>query len=581
MTTTARPGSRRSLRGVPAAPGIARGPWARVDRPPLPGRQTIEPERRGVEVARLEPAARAVAAASQALASRMRGAGHGDEAAIFEAHAAMAQDPELLEDAKRRIRDVGVDAVTAMMEAAAATADVLASLGDELLASRATDVRDVGERIARVMAGLDDAGALAIASVVVGRDLAPSLTATLPRDRLLAIVLEGSSPTAHAAILARAYGIPAVVAATDLLAIIAGTEPGTELLVDGSSGEVVVDPEADDIARFVGKAGDAAAAQERDIADAHLPAITTDGVEVTLEANIGRPDEAEHAIGLGAHGVGLFRTEFLFLERREAPSEDEQVEAYARVVRAFAPHPVTIRLLDVGGDKPIPYLPIPAEDNPFLGVRAIRLARRRPALFVTQLRACLRAAARGRVRVMAPMIADLADVELLLGLAEQARAELDAEGVEHGSIELGTMLEIPSAILTADTWMDRVRFASLGTNDLAQYTLAVDRGNADLERFRDPLHPAILRLIASAVEAAGRARVELAVCGEMAGDPVAAAALVGLGVRALSMVAGSLPSVRRAIRGASILDLRATALDALAIASAAEVRERFSRLVTS
>ena len=296
-------------------------------------------------------------------------------------------------------------------------------------------------------------------------------------------------------------------------------------------------------------------------------------------ANIGSPDEAEAAIALGARGVGLFRTEFLFLERATPPSEDEQTAAYRRVVETFDGLPVTIRLLDVGGDKPIPYLPLPAEDNPFLGVRALRLASTRPELFVTQLRACYRAATSGPVKVMAPMIADAGDVATLLRLADDARSALRADGIAAGSVMLGVMLEIPAAVLTGPSWLDQVRFASLGTNDLLQYTLAVDRGNPALESYRDSLHPALLRLVGLAVEGANRAGVELSVCGEMAGDPAAALALVGIGIRSLSMSAPSLAAIRRAIRGANLEDLRREAEASLDAGSAAAVRARFAGLV--
>ncbi|MEO8438484.1 MAG: putative PEP-binding protein, partial [Chloroflexota bacterium] len=248
-------------------------------------------------------------------------------------------------------------------------------------------------------------------------------------------------------------------------------------------------------------------------------------------------------------------------------------------VRAFAPHPVTIRLLDVGGDKPIPYLPINAEANPFLGVRALRLAFTDPTVFVTQLRACYRAAAAGPLKVMVPMVADGGDVDLFLTLAERARGEVVAEGVEIGEVALGVMLEIPSAILVGDSYFGRITFASLGTNDLLQYTLAVDRGNASLERYRDSLHPSVLRMVRLAVEAAERAGIELSVCGEMAGDPAAALALAGLGVRSLSMSGSSLPAVRRAIRGARLSDVRSAATAALDQGSAAPVRARFDALL--
>jgi phosphoenolpyruvate-protein kinase (PTS system EI component) len=277
--------------------------------------------------------------------------------------------------------------------------------------------------------------------------------------------------------------------------------------------------------------------------------------------------------------VGLFRTEFLFLERTSPPSEEEQVAAYRRAVEAFAPHAVTIRLLDVGGDKPIPYLPIPSEANPFLGVRALRLAIDDPGLFVTQLRACYRAAVAGPVKVMAPMIADATDADLLLQLASRAREELDAEGLERGDVALGVMLEIPSAVLVGDSYFGRLSFASLGTNDLLQYTLAVDRGNRSLERYRDSLHPAVLRLVRLAVEAAERASIDLSVCGEMAGDPASALALAGLGIRSLSMAASSLPGVRRAIRGSRIEELQETVTAALGDATAARARARFDALL--
>jgi phosphoenolpyruvate-protein phosphotransferase len=316
----------------------------------------------------------------------------------------------------------------------------------------------------------------------------------------------------------------------------------------------------------------------RDIQEASAPARTTDGVEIVLLANIGTPDECPPVIALGARGVGLLRTEFLFMGRSQPPSEEEQASAYRRVVEAFPGQPVTIRLLDVGGDKPIPFLPLDREDNPFLGVRALRLAERWPDLFVTQLRACYRAAAAGSVRVMAPMVADAGDVEVLATLAERAHQELLREGADIGDVELGVMLEIPSAVLIASSFLPRLTFASLGTNDLLQYALAVDRGNPALERYRDPLHPALLQLVRLAVEAADRAKVSLSVCGEMAGDPAAALALVGLGVRQLSMSAASLPEVRRAIRSVNAAHLAGEARAACDDRSSAEARARFQPL---
>ncbi len=567
--------------GVGASPGIARGPWAEVGRAPLPEPRSIAPTDVANEIGRLQEAARVASKELRALADTIREAGHPEEAAIFRAHALMARDPDLLETAQREIESRRVDAVGAIVAASRTVAERLARLEDELLRGRAGDVLDVGDRIARHVAGLPTTSSLDRPSIIIGDDLAPSVAATLPRDRILGIALERSSPTAHAAILARAYGIPAVVGAAGVIAAARAAEQGAVIAIDGSTGEVFVAPEASAEARLAARATAATRARARDLAEATAPAVTVDGVEVSLLANIGGPDEAVPAIALGAAGVGLYRTEFLFLERAGPPTEAEQLTAYRSVVEAFDGRSVTIRLLDVGGDKPIPYLPLPREDNPFLGVRALRLAGDRPELFVTQLRAAYRAASAGPLRIMAPMIADATDVETLLALADQAREGLLADGLEAGPAELGAMLEIPSAVLTATSYFDQIKFASLGTNDLLQYTLAVDRGNPALERYRDSMHPALLRLIRTAVEAAEQRNVSLSVCGEMAGDPVAALALVGLGIRVLSMSPTSLPAVRRAIRRADASQLVAEAGAACFDRSAADARARLRRLLRS
>jgi phosphoenolpyruvate-protein phosphotransferase len=573
----------KRLHGLAAAPGVARAPWLRIQATPAPpgGRTTSA----GVaeEIKHLADASAAAAVELESISRAVRDDGHPDEAAIFEAQAAIARDPALAAMATERIKDAHDDAIRAIHGAAGAFAEQLRSLEDELLAARAADVLDVGDRIARRLAGIDQPSVgLDRPAIVVADDLPPSLTATLPRDRLLGIALAGSSPTAHAAILARAYGIPAVVGVRDLLeTLTAASTPGngTVLAIDGATGDVFVDPDEATIKRLNQAATSGRERHQQDLIEARFPAVTHDGTAVSLVANIGTPDESDGAIALGAEGVGLFRTEFLFLERTSPPSEDEQCAAYERAIRAFDPHPVTIRLLDVGGDKPIPYLPIAAEVNPFLGVRALRLAATEPDLFVTQLRACYRAAAAGPAKVMAPMVADAGDIDVLLALAERARKELVEEDCPIGEVALGVMLEIPSAILVGDTYFGRIGFASLGTNDLAQYTLAVDRGNPALERYRDALHPAILRLIGQAVDAAARAGIDLSVCGEMAGDPAAALALIGLGLRSLSMAAPSLPAVRRAIQGSEAAALASAARAALDDASAQAARARFDALL--
>lgn len=563
-----------------AAPGVVVAAWSELRRAELPGPRRISAAAVADETARLIAAANDVGLELLDLSDQVANAGHDDESAIFAAHAAMAWDPALTGAAVTMISTDHVDAGTAITEAGRTTAAQLAGLADELIRARSADVLDVTDRIARRLAGLPpDGDLLAAPAIVVADDLAPSLTATLPRERLLGIALEAGSATAHAAILARAYGIPAVVGAAGLIEALRAAGPTAVLAIDGATGEVIVGPDEADRSRLAGRSAELDEARARDRAEATLETVTTDGTAVTLLANIGGPDEAAAAVELGARGVGLFRTEFLFLERTTPPTEDEQTAAYRAAVEAFGGAPVTIRLLDIGGDKPIPYLPLPVEANPFLGVRALRLAATQPDLFVTQLRACYRAAVAGPVKVMAPMIADGSDVEILLDLAAQARRGLEADGVAISEVALGVMLEIPSAVLTGGAWFGNVAFASLGTNDLLQYALAVDRGNPALERYRDSLHPALLRLVRTSVEAATSAGIELSVCGEMAGDPAAALALVGVGVRSLSMSAPSLAAVRRAIRAATLADLEAAAADGLLAGSAAPVRAAFDALV--
>jgi phosphoenolpyruvate-protein phosphotransferase len=570
----------RTVHGIPASTGVARGPWVVLAAASAPAGGRISAAEVPAELERLTVARDEAAAELEALADELARGG-SDEAAIFEAQAMMAQDSTLFDAAAAAIRD-GHDGIAAIRIAATSVADQLRALGDELLAARAADVLDVAERIAARLAGVDRSVVLDRPSIVVADDIPPSIAASLPRERLLGMALESGSATSHAAILARAFGIPAVVGAAGLLPAAQVTDGASDrvAVVDGDSGEVVFEPDASAAARLDARRAAADDAARRALEEASLPAVTRDGIEVTLLANIGTPAEAERAVALGAQGVGLFRTEFLFVERSAPPTEEEQTEANRAVVSAFSPGPVTIRLLDVGGDKPIPWLPIPQEANPFLGVRALRLAGERPEVFITQLRAAMRAAADGgRVKVMAPMVADASDVAVLLDLAAQARAALVADGLAHGEVALGVMLEIPSAVLVAPSFFDRIAFASLGTNDLLQYTLAADRGNAALERYRDPVHPALLRLIDSAAKDASEAGVELSVCGEMGGDPAAALALVGLGVTVLSMASSSLAPVRRAIRGADAATLRAMAHEALGATSAAEVRASFEELL--
>ncbi|HET7644883.1 MAG TPA: phosphoenolpyruvate--protein phosphotransferase, partial [Candidatus Limnocylindria bacterium] len=485
--------------------------------------------------------------------------------------ALMAEDPELLGAARVAIGG-GASASAAIVAAGEEQAAILAAIDDEVLAARAADVRDVAERIARAIRG-QSVARLPGPSVAVAGDLPPSVTAELDPALLQGIALEAGSPTAHAAILARALGIPATVGVTGLLDAVEGA---TEIGVVGDTGEVVVDPDGETTARLRRAM---AAREEQRTADAALrtvPLATADGHRVTLLANVGRPEESQAAADAGAEGIGLFRTEFLFMGRTSAPSIAAQAAAYAEAFAAFPGRPVVVRTLDIGGDKQLPYLRQEPEENPFLGVRAIRLAAREPnrTLLVDQLRAILAAAAQttAEVWVMAPMVADLDDVALVRGLLEEA-------GGAGASVKVGIMVELPAAVLLADQLAARVDFFSIGTNDLTQYTLAVDRTNAALAARQDPMHPAVLRAIGTVVDAAKARGIPVAVCGEMAGDPAGAVVLAGLGIDELSMDPRSFGPVKRAVGAVTRAQARVAAAEAAGSTSAEEARRIIDALL--
>lgn len=575
MVSDARQSTR--LSGLPAAPGVAVAPaWRYVDDAARPHGPSMEPS--GDPRTALEESGREAARQLDVLAERLREAGRADEAEILGAQALMATDQTLIGAAVDRVR-AGQDLRAAIVAAAAASAETIAAVDDPLLAARAADVRDVGARIARILSG----SALdlpTVPSIAVASDLPPSVTAEVPKGRLVGIALEGGSPTAHAAILARGLGIPAVVGVAGLIGALehelaAGGAP-FEVALDGDRGEVVLRPGADVRVELATRAAAALLRRNRAAPLRGRPGATADGEPVALLANIGTPDEADRALASGAEGVGLFRTEFLFMGRHAAPSEEAQVEAYRAVFEVFgSERQVVVRLADIGGDKAIPYLDLPAEANPFLGVRAIRIARRSPELLLTQLRAISRAGALAGVQphVMAPMIATHEDVALFLALRDEAQASLAAESLPHAPrLVCGIMIEVPSAVFLARELAREVEFFSIGTNDLTQYLFAADRTNPELTRYHDALHPAVLRAIAEIVAAAHASAIPVAVCGELAGDPAGALVLVGLGVDELSADAGSLDDVRFALAGVTRSELDELARSGLAAGDAATVR---------
>lgn len=559
------PGAAEAVAGVGASPGLAIGRLHRLHAGPMvvpdePVDLVEAADRLHGALARARDELRAVADDT----SRRLGAA---DAAIFRAQAELLNDPALITLASQHLVE-GHGVAWAWHAAVEDTAGRLASLGNAVLAGRATDLRDVGHR---VLAQIDPALARPAAaevpagSILVAEDLTPSDTAGLDAERVVGIVTAQGGPTSHTAILARTLGLPAVVGAG---AALAALEAGAPAIVDGSGGRLFLAPSDADLASA--RAWIAAEeARRAQAAEARaLPARTRDGHTVAIGANINLADQAAFAIAQGAEGVGLMRTEFLFLERGETPSEEDQYQAYKAMADALQGRPLVIRALDIGGDKQVAHLELPREENPFLGVRGARLLLRRPELLVPQIRALYRAGRDGApISVMFPMITSAAELLALRETCERIREELQAP-----KLPLGIMIEVPSAALLAADLAQHADFFSIGTNDLTQYTLAIDRQNPVLAPEADSLHPAVLRLIGLTVQGAHLHGRWVGVCGGLAGDPHGAALLAGLGVDELSMTPRDIPAVKERLRAAELPALQALARQALAAPDAAAVR---------
>jgi multiphosphoryl transfer protein len=532
-----------ALRGLPVAPGVAIGPaqHLREPEPVVSDAPVSDPaeEWRALDAAR--DAARAdVRAARAAVAA---GAGEA-EAAIFDAHLLLLDDEALLDPARRAIDAEGRNASQAWAAAVETAAGAYRDAGDPYLQERAADVRDVGRRVLGHLAGTGAGPAtIAGAGVLLADDLTPGQTAALDRDLVRGIATARGSATSHAAILARAFGIPAVVGVGPALL---ETADGTPLVLDGDAGTVTVDPDADALAaaerRHAEEQRIAAERRERAVA----PARTRDGRRIEVAANLGAVAETPGAVAEGAEGVGLLRTEFLFLGREDAPDEEEQYAALSEVATGLEGRPLVIRTLDVGADKPLPFLAQDPEANPFLGRRGIRLALAQPDIMRAQVRAILRVAAEhDNVKVMFPMVAALGELRAARAILDEERAAL---GIDP-PLEVGIMVEVPAVAVAAERFAREADFFSIGTNDLAQYTLAAERGNEHVAELATGPVPAVLALVEAVVRGAEAHGRWVGVCGELAGDPLAAVLLVGLGVTELSMAAPRIPDVKEALRG--------------------------------
>jgi phosphoenolpyruvate-protein phosphotransferase (PTS system enzyme I) len=534
------------LDGVAASEGVAVGrAFVHLPTETKPERQSIPEGAVEDDLKRFEKAVETVVRELSETAERLQEGGSESEAGIFEAHAEMAEDPEFREGVEERVRNLE-SPEAAVISVGEEFAGMFAAMEDEYLAARADDVRDVASQIAAELMGGKKSGleTLTKPSVVLARNLAPSDTARIPKGMALGFVISEGSRTSHVSIMARSFGIPAVVGVGVALEEALGAKI---VAVDGTEGYAVADPDPDTVTHFEQKQRDIAAEAALLEKYKHAEARTSDGHRIEVSANLGSADEAEEALSWGAEGVGLFRTEFLFMQRPELPSEEEQYEVYREVTEAFGEKPVIIRTIDVGGDKDLPGVDQPEEENPFLGWRGIRMCLDVPELFKPQLRAILRAASHGNLKIMFPMVVDATELRAAKEILEECREELEDEGARFGEVDIGVMIETPAASVRAQDIAPEVSFFSIGTNDLVQYTLAADRGNERLRRLQSADHPAVLDLIGKTCEAAREAGIWVGVCGEAAGEPAMIPKLVELGVTELSMSAPSIPRAKKIV----------------------------------
>nr|MDE0500727.1 phosphoenolpyruvate--protein phosphotransferase [bacterium] len=555
-------------KGIGASPGIAIGP-VHLHSSTLPD---IVPRRVESPDQEVESLTRAETVVRERLEGLQRTHGEGsEEAEVIGAHLLLLEDPEFTGEIRSLIEGESLCAEAATVRVTEESAGMLEALEDEYLAARAADVRDVGTQLLRAVLGLplDTWDDLSTPSVLVASDFFPSETATIPPGMALGLCTEEGSPTSHIAVFARGMGLPAVVG-VDLPPL----EPGTMLAFDGETGTVYIDPSPEVVDRLRGVQEEQRRSREGAAERAHEPAVTLDGVRIEVAANIGAEEDAVRAVELGAEGVGLFRTEFLFLDRTRPISEEEQYEAYRTVLQTFGDQLVVVRTLDVGGDKQVPGIEIGEELNPFLGLRGIRLTLARPEMMQAQLRALLRAGSAGRLAIMAPMVAGRAELLAFRAALEEAERSLAADGLSFSTdYQVGIMIEVPSAALVASRLAPHIDFFSIGTNDLTQYTLAVDRTNREVADLADAFDPGVLRLIAETAMAGEAHDAWVGVCGAMAGDPLAVPVLIGLGVTELSVAIPAVPAIKDKVRSLSLEECRRVAARCLEAADAQEARD--------
>ena len=493
-----------------------------------------------------------------------------EEAAIFEAHMQIAQDPSLSDGIKSLVESSHTNVVAATAQTIETFANIFLGMEDPYMRERGADIKDIGDRLMRNMLGMNPRGLSHISGevILVAQDLAPSDTASLDKNVVKGIVTAAGGPTSHAAIMARTLEIPAVMGVGDIENFV----DGDKAVVLGTDGIVEMNPSDADWDEYTNQAAAFQEELKRLRESANLEATTTDGHYVELFGNIGKAKDAKNALTMGAQGIGLYRTEFLYMENDELPAEDVQFEEYKKVAQDMKGKPVIIRTMDIGGDKELKCLDLPSEMNPFLGYRAIRISLNRPDIFKVQLRALLRASAFGDIHIMYPMIASVEEVKQANAMLDECKEELTAEGKEFNKdIKVGIMIEVPAAAVISPILAKYVDFFSIGTNDLCQYTLAVDRMNEAIGSLYQPLHPGVLRLIKHVIDASHEQGKFTGMCGELASDPVATMILLGLGLDEFSMTASSIPLIKNILRSVSKAECEEVANKALTMDTAEEI----------
>ncbi|HEY6166661.1 MAG TPA: phosphoenolpyruvate--protein phosphotransferase [Verrucomicrobiae bacterium] len=571
------------FRGIPVSAGVCRGRIVVLGRSQeAVRRREITAEEIPKELERLEAALVTVRHQVLGVQKQVEAAMGAKDASIFEAHLLVLEDRVLLGEVAKLISEKHLNAEAAFSDVSSRYIQSLESIEDEYLRERVGDMRDVTTRVLAALQGAgpeNDLSRLTEPCLIVSHDFAPSQTATLNKKLVLGFATDVGSKTSHTAILARSLQIPAVVGLKDASAQL---HAGQYALLDGFNGVVIVNPTDQTLFEYGQLVRMQVDLEEKLREVREQPAVTLDGAPVTLSANVGGAADIEHVRESGAEGVGLFRTEYLFINRETLPAEEEQFQEYRKVAEALKPHPVIIRTLDLGGDKLLSHLGVPKEMNPFLGWRAIRYCLQERDVFRAQLRAILRASAFGNVKLMFPMISGAAELDQANAVVEECKAALRGEGVAfNDAMEIGVMIEIPSAVLVADALAKRVKFFSIGTNDLIQYSLAVDRLNEKIAHLYEPTHPAILRLIKLSVDAAHRNGIWVGLCGEMAGEPTLVPLLLGLGVDELSAAAPLVPRVKFLLRRLKMVEAKALADSALACDDATEILRRTKELAVA